>query len=258
MSLPPPPERSSNEPLRAFLGHHKSGSTWVLHILRGIADHLAIPHLYSNGPHTFPEGTVLPAMAREGASMLFHVNADYPFFRDLEMLAVHVVRDPRDVTVSGYFSHRNSHPADDWPALQQFRRVLQQVDEPTGLLLEMEFLADVMGHLRSWPSPLPGVLEVRFETMIDEPEPAFRRILDHLRLSHRVDDAVLRGLLSQYSFEALSGGRARGTTDPRHHYRRGIPGDWRQHFGPAQVWAFETRYGDLLRRYGYEQGPDWG
>lgn len=251
------PPTVGESPLLAYFGHHKSGSTWVLQILEAVSNELGLRFLYSNGPHTFPEGSILPACRRLGVEMLCYVNADYRLVEGAKVRGVHVVRDPRDVIVSGYFSHRNSHPADDWPDLQTYREVLREVDETTGLLLEMEFSAMVMADMASWPRTVEGVVELKFEDLIADPEPAFWRILEHLGLRAHVREESLHAILAANSFEVLSRGRRPGETDAQHHYRRGVPGDWLDHFQPAHVWAFKQRYGELLLRYGYEKDHHW-
>lgn len=251
------PFSAREPPLLAYFGHHKSGSTWILQILQAVAEKLGLELLYSNGPHTFPEGSIGPVCRRSGVEMLCYVNADYRRVEGTAVRAIHVVRDPRDVIVSGYFSHRNSHPAGDWPDLQAYREVLREVDETAGLLLEMEFSAMVMADMASWPPAVPGVLELKFEDLIADPEPRFWSILDHLGLRSRVTGEELRAILAANAFEVLARGRKPGETDVGHHYRRGVPGDWLEHFRPAHVWAFKMRYNELLVRYGYENDDRW-
>jgi len=67
----------------------------------------------------------------------------------------------------------------------------------------------------------------------------------------------VREIVERYSFERLSGGRHKGQEDPRHHYRRGIPGDWRNHFTPLHVEYFKALYNPLLLKLGYEADVDW-
>jgi hypothetical protein len=54
-----------------------------------------------------------------------------------------------------------------------------------------------------------------------------------------------------------AGGRAPGEEDVTSHYRKGVPGDWKLHFGPAHIDYFKQHYNDLLLKLGYEQSPDW-
>lgn len=209
--------------------------------------------MYSNGPHDFPEGTVADTVLRHPADLLFHVNANYDFLRkDGDSVeGVHVVRDPRDLLVSAFYSHRSSHPADGWPALQALRPVLQASSVEVGLLLELEFCSGVLEDLRSWSAAAgaAGVRTFRFEDLVLDPLAGLVAMTRHLGIE--IDEPSAAQIVERYSFESLSGGRRRGSEDAEHHYRKGTPGDWRQHFAEAHRWLFTERYGDLLPLYGY-------
>jgi hypothetical protein len=40
-------------------------------------------------------------------------------------------------------------------------------------------------------------------------------------------------------------------------FRKGKPGNWQEHFTPANKALFKERTGDLLLRLGYETDDDW-
>jgi hypothetical protein len=52
-------------------------------------------------------------------------------------------------------------------------------------------------------------------------------------------------------FEAKTKGRRAGTEDTASHYRKGVAGDWVNHFTPEVAAAFEERFGDLPQKLGY-------
>ena len=66
----------------------------------------------------------------------------------------------------------------------------------------------------------------------------------------------LRTAISTNKFERFTG-RARGTEDLRAHERKGISGDWKNHFTDPIRDAFKDRYGDLQIAMGYEFDYDW-
>lgn len=245
--------------LFAYCGHHKSGSTWIYQIIEAACRHGGRSMLHATGPHDFDGGDLAATWRRLGFDVLTLVNANYAYLADMPVRGIHVVRDPRDVVVSGYFSHLHSHPAEHWPALQHYREALATVDQDAGLMMEMEFSAGVMADMRSWPADPPGILTLRFEDMIGDQAPvAFHRIFDRLGFWEAgFDEPALLRILEQFSFRALSQGRDPGQVDVRHHYRKGVAGDWRNHFKPAHRWIFKRRYNDLLVRYGYESDAAW-
>ena len=251
-----PTQATTSRPLLGYFGHHKCGSTWIYHVLADVAERLEIPLHHAHGAYAF-ERDLETYRAQHRFDLLTYVNAHYEYIRELDVIGVHVVRDPRDLLVSAYFSHRNSHPTEGWSELEELRRHLRAVPEETGLLLEMEFCSGVLDDMASWPDRPAGILRLRFEDMIDDEQQAFRTIVDHLGLLDGIGVGALAEIVDRWSFERLTGGRKRGDEDAGHHYRKGIAGDWRNHFTPAIVWSFKHRYNDLLLRYGYEQGTDW-
>ena len=58
-------------------------------------------------------------------------------------------------------------------------------------------------------------------------------------------------------FNRLSGGRTRGQENTNNHYRKGVHGDWLNHFTLEHMAEFKKAYGDLVLQYGYETDPDW-
>ena len=285
-------------PLFAFFGHHKCATSWIDYILldacRRMGRRLSIVHR----PVDFAE---------EGA-LHHYVEARQPFFLaytnaradDLAGLppfrGFHVVRDPRDVIVSGYFSHRNTHPTDGWPELAEHRARLRRVSKEEGLVLEMDFSAERLGQMGAWNYALPHVMEWKMEDLTADPVAGFLAIFDFLglldgrprsaparaataataalnalsqrsraRLGLALPQIPLGGLppeqveaaVRRFGYEKLSGGRRQGQEDVRSHYRKGQPGDWRNHFTAAHADAFAERFGDLPRRLGYETDDNW-
>ena len=204
----------------------------------------------------------------------------------------HVIRDPRDIIVSAYFSHRNSHPTEGLPHLAEHRRRLQEVSKEEGLLLEMDFSAQELRDMGEWSYGHPDILEVKMEELTARPYEGFLQIFEFLGLldeassypARRRVALFVREMLNRASFryrrlswlrrpmpvtgELLLGRvwdhrfekkarRRRGEEDPRSHYRKGQPGDWRNHFTEEHVAAFKEKFGDLVVRLGYETDNSW-
>jgi lipopolysaccharide transport system ATP-binding protein len=71
-----------------------------------------------------------------------------------------------------------------------------------------------------------------------------------------VSPELVREAILAHRFENLAG-RPRGQEDRSSHERKGIAGDWRNHFTPRITQAFKARFGGLLVATGYEPGLDW-
>jgi hypothetical protein len=203
----------------------------------------------------------------------------------------HVIRDPRDLVVSAYFSHRNSHPTDGLPHLQAHRAALREASLADGLFLEMAFSTTELLQIADWDYANDAVLEWRMEDLIRDPYGGFLKICDHLGLLRDVEplraaehirvwlprllnrsrrwpfrelrlrrDATAETVLGaahRFRFEARSGGRARGREDVDSPVRKGVAGDWINHFSRCHAEAFDTQFGDLLVNLGYEQDSEW-
>lgn len=281
-------------PLLAFFGHHKCASTWIHRILGDFSRHSGLKHAYLYDERNF--GGDLPAyLEAHGTDIISYVNAETNHIGGLPPFrAFHVVRDPRDLLVSAYFSHLHSHPTEAWPELIPHRERLKSVSKSEGLILEVEFLDFAYNAMRDWDYGRPDTLELKQEELTRAPYEGFLRIFDFLgvldpsdfdkaaRLAHwrkvarnlaaeripgmkglhqpiRTFPAEpLLGIVYSHRFDRLAGGRAAGEEDVKSHYRKGTPGDWRNHFDVDVLAAFRERHGDLVTLLGYEDDDDWG
>jgi hypothetical protein len=166
--------------------------------------------------------------------------------------AFFVMRDPRDVLISWYFSIKCSHGL--LGEIERIRGDLASLSEADGLLYSIDFLADygLFAAQRSWASASardPNVLLVRHEDLTAPTNlPSVAQMFDHCDI--RMPQTVLEELLDAYSFEKLSG-RKPGQEDPSAHYRKGVPGDWRNHFNDRIQLRFSELTGDLLYLWNY-------
>ncbi len=296
--------------LYCYFGHHKCASTWIRSILREVtwAAGLTLEEVFC--PYLPEKRTALITASQQRlpfedlATYLQQQNAVFASFpiavselvenlQTIPFRGFHVVRDPRDLIVSAYFSHRYSHPIEPLPELEPHRERLAAVSKEDGLFLEMEFSAPVLQDMWAWPYGHPNILEVKMEALTARPYEGFVRIFEFLGLldegesysARRRIGLFVREMLNRASFryrwlkwlrrpmsvsgELLLGRvwdhrfekkarRRKGEEDPRSHYRKGQPGDWRNHFTEEHVAAFKEKFGDLVVRLGYEPDNDWG
>ncbi len=95
----------------------------------------------------------------------------------------------------------------------------------------------------------PNVLELRLEQLSQRPAAGF---LEAFRFGG-VDgpEAELRARIESLSFERKSGGR------PDSHYRKGVAGDWANHFDEEDRACFKKEFPDIVERLGYEPAVVW-
>ena len=102
------------------------------------------------------------------------------------------------------------------------------------------------------PEDDPRVLQLCFEDLIGPRQfEVFRNLFAHCDID--MPDGMLRELLEDHSFRALSGGRRPGEEDVVSHYRKGIAGDWKNHFTDEHIEKFRAVTNDLATLTGYER-----
>jgi len=200
--------------------------------------------------------------------ILEEIGAIYP-----DAKVVHIIRDGRDVAVSLMHHRWNLASAgEDVPGLRPEELArrdahLKDPGRPTGaregLFPEgmLEGFAtgwrDQISKTRNDGSALLGAnyTEVKYESLLEEPEEQTRRLLRFLGADAAEETA--RECVRSASFEKLSKGRRRGEEDATSFFRKGIAGDWRNAFTEADRRAFKEVAGDLLIELGYEKDHDW-
>jgi hypothetical protein len=179
---------------------------------------------------------------------------DYPTFVRIPKpdayKAFFVLRDPRDIVTSWYFSARYSHKPTG--LIPRFREDLTHLDLGAGLKYSIDTLWErgLFKAQLSWADAAAASVRIfRYEHLADN-QPAFlRSIFEFLGVA--IPDEEFRALCSSHSFEANSGGRCIGQSDPGSHYRVGTAGDWGNYFDHAVIDHFRQTTTDLLERLGY-------
>lgn len=275
----------------AFYGHHKCASTWIHSVLEQVVADTGHRICYLYDERQFDRD--LPRwVEKEGIEFLSYVNADHAHTKDLPAhRGFHIVRDPRDLLVSAYFSHKNSHPTHAWPELIPYREKLEGLSKEEGLLAELDFSATWFDHMARWDYDQDHILEIQQETFTPDPYRGFLEVFRHLgfvgeehynksrwpgylarsamNILNRkklfplrspmdtIPGERLLGIVYDNRFEKYTGGRKSGKEDSKSHYRKGVGGDWVNHFFPELEAGFKERYGDLVLKLGYADSPDW-
>jgi hypothetical protein len=247
-------------------------------------------HRTAHGPEQYKDwGSLRAWVDSENIESLAYTNAEIEEVSELgSHRGFHVVRDPRDVLVSGYCSHLHSHPTEQWPELEKHRKALQSLSKEEGLLKEIEFSRPFLKAMHEWNYEQPHILELKMEDLTASPQQHFREILQHCTLwqgqlspmaamrqhtnrvlyalHHRVsgtlipfrgatepaiDPNILDSILEDKRFEKMAEGRSKGEENRKSHYRKGEPGDWENHFTDRVAQSFEAEYGGIVSKLGY-------
>jgi SAM-dependent methyltransferase len=227
--------------------HWKAGSQWVYSILRELSPaHIVEPRVDQAQFFVAPlvSGAVYPTVyvTREQ----FHsvpLPAGYRKFV--------VVRDLRDTLVSAYFSLRYSHALSaDHMAL--WRETLNKLTMEKGLLQLIDNWLPMCASIQeSWISSKESI--VRYEQLLTNDFDVLEKVLIE-ECGIPASREQLRKIVARNRFGSADSGRKRGEEDIHAHQRKGIAGDWKNHFTPKIERAFYDRYGDLLARAGYDEG----
>jgi hypothetical protein len=243
-------------------GLPKSGTTWLKRMIAAYPGfhELLIPdvaayELATGGSHDYN----LPTdMFSHFENMLvvtkMHVHGSPHNVKLLRAAGVKYVvlyRDLRDVAVSGVFYLRQTAWHPEHPVYAKL-----SVIEGLAAFAERTLPAFV-DWIRSWHQnrdPRMSV-ELRYEQMLTDPIAAMMRVAEHFELD--TSPQRIRTIVEQYSFERLSGGRSRGQESEDSFFRKGVAGDWKNHFTPKLRELYRELLGDFLIEFGYEQDQSW-
>jgi hypothetical protein len=253
-------------------GFPKSGTTWIT---RMVAGYMALPWI---GATYFAFG--MPGVVHH------HWDYDPSLAR-----SIYVVRDGRDVMVSTYFNvtkaymlrkHALSELSPISPAriagftVGRFAVLSRRLEHlfgrnfdpadvrrnlPRFIEAEMQkpFIVEARSpwpqHVRKWLDSSDSFTCVKYEEMLADTRGTMAELLRDYLESEPVEtdlDYVVR----RYSFKRLTG-RERGEESRSSDARKGISGDWRNHFTPESRSIFTHYAGDLLIELGYEPDDQW-
>jgi hypothetical protein len=236
-----------DRPLLVHCSHHKAGTVWFLRVLMAVARAYGLRSRMG-----------APEPARGPFDLVYFANAD-EFNRDLlgprRIRGSHVVRDPRDLVVSGYEYHLVTKEA--WAQVPRpfygglgYQAYLRSLNDYDGLMAEILWFAATTAHgMAAWDYGQPDFLELRYEDVLADELVSFERLFRWYGFN---DAALARGL------EAVDRLSLRNSaTTLAHPVRASEPGEWHDRLSPEHVARFKEKTGDLVVRLGYETDSDW-
>jgi hypothetical protein len=252
-------QQLAGNPAIIHITHAKAGSQWIRQILMSCVPDLVVPSAeqLSADPGQSPSWQFLDQPIVPGAVYpALYLPKDYMDRVEGSDLCRRfiVIRDLRDTLVSGYFSIRYTHPT-HMEHIVELRAQLESRTVEDGLIFLFDGFTDMCAAVQAtWMES--GVPMLRYEDLLlDDVNLLENVLLDHCGLP--VTRALLRETIEAHRFQRLSGGRPLGQEDRSSHYRKGTPGDWRNHFTPKVTDAFKARFGNVLIYTGYEKDNDW-
>jgi sulfotransferase family protein len=164
---------------------------------------------------------------------ILHVDRIRALFPAAKLIAIH--RDGRDVVVSDRF-----FTADYGGRQFSFEKGVR------------DWRVDMESQLRSLDRG--DLFTCSYEELLEDGRRVVAELLAFLGLP--AGEEIVGDLLERSSFRFYTG-RQPGEEDRRRFYRKGVAGDWKNHFSEEQKAAFKQLAGDTLIALGYERDLTW-
>lgn len=249
-----------NPPLLVHCCYHKAGTHWMKGILNRLCERHDMTLERIQHSDLFGEGykSIRPELLEHDVLLDGHSRIDLselPRFR-----GSHMIRDPRDMTVSGYFYHlwareKWLHVAKPKFGNRTYQQQLNSLNREDGLIQEVERFAGSFRQMADWNYNHPDMFELRYETLLIDDGTLYRQLFSHYGFNEAGIRAGLR-IAEKSRFEARAK-RNVGKVQEGSVMRSGKPGQWQEHFTPRVRDRFKELAGDVLVRLGYESDHNW-
>jgi hypothetical protein len=173
----------------------------------------------------------------------FREPVDVPDIGQFRILMV--LRDPRDVLTSNYYSKAYSHAP---PAEPSARKVYLEARERVAAMGIDEYVLEIADPYKKIYASYcevirrnPGTKILTYEALVNDPESWFLELTQFL------------GVEAEFgSFRKLLGDAAAGQEDKRRHIRQRMPGDHSRKLKSSTIRDLNALFGEELRILGYE------
>lgn len=179
-----------------------------------------------------------------------------------DFVGSHMIRDPRDAIVSGYFFHlwtdeQWAHEARADLGGKSYQEHLNGLSQEEGIEAEIGRFETYIQHYRldQWNYDDPRMFEIKYEKLIHDEASEFENLFRHYGFDKK---AIRLGLdfAEQVSFKNVTQ-RKMGEESQRSHLRSGKPRQWVDILTPKHCELIKSRFGELLIRMGYEKDQQW-
>lgn len=243
--------------------HHKAGTIWLKRVIKALAQALDLPWI------GVWDRAALNRVPERGRAFLVHWNSRFPaplWQRD-DVAFIHLIRDPRDILLSGMAYHRIAPPKGErflhepradlgGLSYQQYLNTLP--DDLERLRFEMNGRhARTVADMLAWPWGNPRAHELRYETLMHDHDGArFDAALAHLGLNGAERTLGRDSFLANSLFGGLSDPGARPGRVAVH-VASGQVARWRDEMPRAVGRAYAARFGAALKTLGYADNNSW-
>jgi len=156
---------------------------------------------------------------------------------------IHITRDGRDVCVSGWF-HNQRKPGPD------FNKRFPDLNTYIQYTVKQHWTPYIQ-HAQHFGQQHPQRYhELRYEDLHNDPAGQTKKLLNFLGIDD--SDPYTDACLAAGSFKNLTQGRTRGEEDKSSFFRKGVIGDWQNHFDQSNIATYNLAAGELPTKLGYK------
>ncbi|MEQ8240957.1 MAG: sulfotransferase domain-containing protein [Cyclobacteriaceae bacterium] len=251
-----------NQKVLFVAGLPKSGTTWLekmLFSLPGFHEIMIPEAVYYEqrniGSHDFdfPSNTI-SRLKGSLAVLKLHVHGSLNNAEILKTAGLNYVvlfRDLRDVAVSYYFYVKNTPWHPEYKTYNHFNSPSEGLHQFAKTLLP-----EYKEWVYSWRNVADAnCLIIKYEDLKSDTLGHLRNITKHYKLI--ITDEELNRIVDKNSFKTLSTGRKEGESNNESFFRKGISGDWKNHFDDELKEIYKKEIGDFLIAEGYEKNDNW-
>jgi len=230
--------------------HHRSGTVWFTRVLSTVARQYGL-HFQLGEQDALKSSTEVFVQDHSQID-----RSALPLYR-----GSHMIRDPRDMVVSGY--HYHLWTEEDWARVpraeydgKSFQEALNEVGKKQGMILEMErFCREDLQDMLRWNYDDPAFLELKYEDVIADEASHFDALFKHYGFDKEAVEAGLE-IAEYHNFQNVSG-RSFGDVEEQSHLRSGRTSQWEDHFDEELKARFKELAGDAAVQLGYEEDNSW-
>ena len=247
---------------KVVVSAHKVGSTWLTNILR-----IYYECIEKDVPKPYRQIDCIPGLVdlnAEGVTDYFKSLSTiqvlkshcYPPDYDANVWSAadifYIYRDPRDIAVSNaYYLSNLSADMGGWLKLKDM-----SIDERLICYLEESY--HDLRLLEHWFKN-EQAMKLSYEQLISSPVKYLANVMTENGFD--VNWQLLETAIEKCDFKRMSNGREAGQQCDKSFFRKGITGDWKNHFTTPVKDSFKDaqsgRWNDVLLKYGYETTVEW-
>ncbi len=254
----------------------RSGTTFLFQFISALAGFKPVEPRFTGGhfpeppewdPYKFDK-TYLEINDHEMITAHYGLNDDmFSMVNSPDVLPIYLYRDPRDAGVSAMLYIKNvlkHHCLHD---------LFNEISESEALLFMLcggvinvedkngkktHVVHDGMKYFCEMAYPWidnPLIAKIRYEDLTVDPVNTIISSFNNVDVFISEEDVAT--VEKKLNFSTVAEGRAKGVEDKKSHFRKGIIGDYKNHFIDIHYSMCKYRLGDDLIKLGYEQDYNW-